>query len=415
MPRTVGTILLVFLSALVCFGLVMLYSTTYATAAESTLIRQTVWILAGGIAAFAVRQLDYRQLGRWSPVLLAAVALALGYLALASLLHDRIPDALFVRLPFVPAEPTKGSFRWLHIWRFSVQPSEFAKILIILFLADYYHRHARFTRHFVRGIVLPLGTAGFVVFLILLGRDLSTTTITATVVAAVSFTAGIRLRYIALVGVAGTLLVLMLIAATPERMSRLMTFQDPEAHQFDEGYQLWASQLALGSGDWRGLGFADSRMKQRYLPEASTDFIVAIVGEELGFLAVVSLIATYFVITGCILVIGCFAADRLGLLLCIGIGLLFGVQALVNISVVSGFCPTTGVTAPFVSYGGSSMLAGMLGIGLVFSVLRDIEENQTEESLQDAVRITDAPTIQTHALRRNITPATPTAPFKDSQ
>ncbi|MFW5802563.1 MAG: FtsW/RodA/SpoVE family cell cycle protein [Verrucomicrobiota bacterium] len=411
MPRTVGTILLVFLSALVCFGLVMLYSTTYATAAESTLIRQTVWILAGGIAAFAIRRFDYRRLGGWSPVLLAAVALALGYLALASLLHDRIPDTLFARLPFVLPDPTKGSFRWLHIWRFSVQPSEFAKIAIILFLADYYHRRARFTRHFVRGVLLPMGIAGFVVVLILLGRDLSTTAITAAVVAALSFIAGIRLRYIVLTGVAGTLLILLMIAATPERMSRLLTFQDPEAHQFDEGYQLWASQLALGSGSWRGLGFADSRMKQRYLPEASTDFIVAIVGEELGFFAVVSLILAYFVITGCILVIGCFAPDRLGLLLCLGIGLLFGVQALVNISVVSGFCPTTGVTAPFVSYGGSSMLAGMLGVGLVFSVLRIIEENQTEESLQDAVRITDTPTIRTNALRCGQPNATP---FKDN-
>ena len=399
MQRTIGTILLVLLTGLVCFGLVMLYSTSYATAAESKLLRQATWVFAGAVGALFVRWTDYRVLGRWSSVLLTGAALALAYLALASLLYGRIPEGLFARLPFVASEPTKGSFRWLHLWRFSVQPSEFAKILIILFLAEYYHRRARFTGRFIPGVLVPLGAVGFVLGLILLGRDLSTTVITGAVVAAVAFTAGVQLRYMVLAGLAGLLLTLGMIAATPERMSRLMTFRNPEAHQHDEGYQLWASQLALGSGNWRGLGFADSRMKQQYLPEASTDFIVAIVGEELGFVAVASLVFGYAAIMVCIIWVGCLAVDRMGLLLCAGVGLLIGLQALVNISVVSGFCPTTGVTAPFVSYGGSSMLAGMLGIGLVFSVLRVTEDNEAEESLHDVVSITDTPSLRTRALQ----------------
>jgi cell division protein FtsW len=378
----------------------MLYSTSYVTSAESKLIRQAAWVVAGGLGAAVVRLADYRTLARWSGVLLCLAGLALAYLALASFLHGRIPQGVFARIPFVAAEPTKGSFRWLRFFGFSLQPSEFAKILLILFLAAYYQRNARFSKRFVPGVLVPFLAAGGVIGLILLGRDLSTSVITGAVVMCMAFVAGVQLRYLVLGVLAGVLLVGAMIAANPERMARLMTYQNPETHRYDDGYQLWASQLALGSGNWSGLGFTNSRMKQQYLPEASTDFIVAIVGEELGYVAVLGLLVGYAAITVCIIWIGCLASDRTGLLLCTGVGLLIGIQALVNISVVSGFCPTTGVTAPFVSYGGSSMLAGMLGIGLVFSVLRVAQRGRDQALFSEPIQVVDTPTLRTRSLAR---------------
>lgn len=404
MQRTAGATLLVLMAILLSCGLLMLYSTTYAVAAEATVLRQGLWILVGLAAALVLRQMDYRVIGRWSSVLLALFALSLAYLGLASLLHGRIPDGLFARLPFVASEPTKGSFRWLSVWRFSLQPSEFAKIGLILFLADYYHKYARFGKQFLRGVAIPLGVAGGVCVLTLLGHDLSTTVIIGSVAGSLAFVAGVRLRYLVLVATAGILATMLMIAANPERMARWLTYKNPEAHQFDEGYQLWASQLALGSGGWHGLGFTNSRMKQRYLPEASTDFIVAIVGEELGFVAVATLVLLYTALTACLFWAGTLAVDRMGLLFCGGLGLLFGIQAFINIAVVSGFCPTTGVTAPFLSYGGSSVVAGLMGIGVAFSVLRIAYQEAAEQGREDRVEINDSPTLRTRALTSGVQP-----------
>ena len=140
--------------------------------------------------------------------------------------------------------------------------------------------------------------------------------------------------------------------------------------------------MALGSGGLTGIGFTKSRLKQRYLPEAHTDFIVAIIGEELGFLSVLGLVALYVLLVASIFWIASQADDRQGVLLCAGVGLNIAFQALINISVVSGFCPTTGVTAPFLSYGGSSMIASLLGIGLVLSVSRGSERDFVRREMQ---------------------------------
>ena len=285
------------------------------------------------------------------------------------------------RLPLVRG-PTKGSFRWLQVGFVSVQPSEFAKPAVILFLADYFGRRARHVAEFRRGFLRPMLAAGSILGLIFLGKDLSVTVITGTVVFVLAFVAGVRLRYLTLLAAAGLILVLLALQSSPERMRRLTVYRAPEEAQHREGYQLWNSQLALGSGGWTGLGFTRSRMKQFYLPEAHTDFIVAIVGEELGYLAVASLILTYCLLLATTVWIAVLAADRQGLLLASGVGLSIAVHAFVNISVVSGFGPTTGVTAPFLSYGGSSMIASLLGIGLVLSVSRIGELEAVRQALQ---------------------------------
>jgi len=172
---------------------------------------------------------------------------------------------------------------------------------------------------------------------------------------------------------AGVLVVVVTLHLSPNRSGRLDTFKDPEKFARGKGYQLWHSQLALGSGGLTGRGFTDSRMKQYFLPEAHTDFIMAIAGEELGFVMVTLVLTVYLALAGTGFWLAVHACDRVGTLLCTGVATSLAVHAFVNLSVVSGFAPTTGVTAPFISYGGSSVLASFLGVGLLFSVSRQTE------------------------------------------
>ena len=370
----------------------MLYSTSYATYGQELIQRQLLWLALGTIGAFVIRYVDYRLFARFSPLLLLLLGGSLLYLALANLCYDAdvIPKTWFGYLPLLADSPTKGSYRWLHFGFASVQPSTFAQVAIILFLADYWNRHARHILEFWRGFAKPLGGIGLVVLLILSGGDLSTTVITGALVFALSFIAGVRLRYLMLALCAGGLVAGMAIMHNPERMSRLTGFRDPQLHKYEEGYQLWSSQLALGSGGWTGVGFTESRMKQNYLPEAPTDFIVAILGEELGFIGVMALLAGYaaFFIVACR--IAAAAVDRTGMFIAVGIGMSTVLHAFVNLSVASGYGPTTGVTAPFLSYGGSSLVVCLAEVGLLLSILRISGKQTLEEEMQAAVQPTPA-------------------------
>jgi len=398
MHRTASTVLLMLVLLLLLFGTVMLYSTSYTAFETGKLARQLTWIAMGGIGALVLWRLDYRPIARMSWVFIVLVALSLAYLAAVALLYktELIPRDMVAKLPLVGG-PIKGSFRWLRFGPASLQPSEFAKLFLVLFLADYYNRRARHAHEIWRGFLRPLAIAGFVIGLVFLGKDLSTTAITGAIVLSVMFVAGVRLRYLGLVAIFGLLFVGVMIKASPERMARMMAFRDPEAHQYDDGYQLWVSQLALGSGGVGGVGFTKSRMKQLYLPEAHTDFIVAIIGEELGFAGIMFVLTLYACTMLAAFWIGLQAVDRTGLLLGVGVGLGIGLQAFVNISVVSGFCPTTGVTAPFLSYGGSSMLAALLSIGILLSVARIAEQSVAEGEGNTTVRARKEPTYRQRA------------------
>jgi cell division protein FtsW len=216
-------------------------------------------------------------------------------------------------------------------------------------------------------------SCGLVVLLILASGSLSATVITGTLVGGLAFIAGVRIRYLLIPVMAGVALVVAVLYVDAERLSRVTSFRDPESIQRDGGYQLWRSQLALGSGGWTGVGFTKSRMKQSYLPEAHTDCIVSIIGEELGFVAVMGVIGAYLLVIVCGAVLAVTASDRLGLLICSGVTLVFAIQVFVNISVVSGFGPTTGVTAPLISYGGSSVVVSLASIGLMLGVAQRTE------------------------------------------
>ena len=364
------TVLIVTTTLLIVLGLSMLYSTSYYIWDEQLLLRQLMWVTLGTVCAVALTFFHYQQISRHSYLLLIAVSLPLAYLALANWLHhlDGPYAAVAGHLPFVGGL-SKGSARWIKIWKLSGQPSEFAKSGIIVFMGPSYSPNVRHLPLFWQGFPQPCGIVGLVILLILLGGDLSTAAITGSVVACILFIAGVRLRFLALATVLAGAVLTGAIYTNPERISRITSYRNPEKVQRSSGYQLWHSQLALGSGGTIGRGFTESRMKHRYLPEAHTDFIVAIIGEELGFIGVLLLLMLYMTLMGCAFWIGCVADTLEGTLICAGIGLSLGLHAFLNISVVSGFCPTTGISVPFISYGGSNMLASLIEVGLLYSVI----------------------------------------------
>jgi len=346
---------LLFVTAvLAVFGLTMLYSASYGQAGLKYFRNQTIWVCIGsgcGIAAFLI---GYKNIANRS-----VLWLILSFLALAS------AALLFA--------PVKGASRWLRFGSFSIQPSEFAKLATAFFVAKYCSDHSRdFSKFFHRRGLIPLGGGILLIITgILLGEDLGTTLLLLAMVSATLFVAGIYLRYALIPLSLVSLLGAFVFFFNSTRMARVTSFMDPEKVQSASGYQLWTSLMALGSGSWFGTGFMTSRMKESYLPEAHTDFIISVIGEELGLIGVVTIIVLYVAWGYYAMRIALKSSTRLGMLLGFAIAFLFSCQAVINLAVVSGSVPTKGMPAPFISYGGSNMIAALSALGVLISIAVD--------------------------------------------
>lgn len=357
------------LLALIGLGLSMVYSASFHGVGGKLFWNQVIWLILGLSAGFILTLLPLRYLFRYSFWLLFIFSLPLFYLALASLVC-RFDNQYLQYFPMTTQ--IKGAIRWLRIsvgsHQFQVQPSEFVKFFLLVFSAAYYGALDREeTKKLIPGILVP-GIALFaVLFLILLGKDLSSTVITGAAVFAIMFFAGVRIHYLMLIALLGFSVVYCAIKFNPERHSRITSYKNPEEKQLDDAFQLWRSQLGMGGGGLSGKGYAKGVLKT-YLPEAHTDFIVAVIGEELGFLGVSLVFTLYLGLCACIYYIARQCRSRPEALLCLGIATLICMQALVNIGVVSGSLPTTGITAPFLSYGGSSLFTLLACSGLIMNI-----------------------------------------------
>jgi cell division protein FtsW len=373
--NSVKVFLIIVVCTLLTFGLCMLYSTSGIdwrpegpVIDNGALKKQLTFIFLGGLFAVFLHYFDYRTLCRMSRVFMIIVAIMLLYLAVAHLLKKNLPMVRSI----------KGAYRWIKLGPLSIQPSEFAKISIILFMADYYHKYNRHSGNFLRGFVYPCLPIAGIGLLIIAGGSLSVTMITGALVMGLLFVCGVRLRYLITVAASGIGMFWMVAKFSPERMRRITSFLDPEAVSQGEGYQLWNSLLALGSGGPFGKGFTASRMKLEYLPEAHNDFILSIVGEELGYVGLCAVIVLYLAFLYASLKIASQATDYRGMIVATGLGLGVCLHGMVNIGVISGAFPTTGVTAPFISYGGSSMFAALISVGIIMSVARESEKAEIE-------------------------------------
>ena len=350
------------------FGLVMLYSTTAESKGEYMIMKQGQWIIIGMFAALGVSRLNYQNLLQYRHQVLIVLAVPLAYLAFVHLLSIAgVSSAVLNKFPMVRS--VNGAYRWLFIGPYSVQPGELTKLGLILYIASYFGQNPRNAPQLVKGFVKPCTVIAVVLMLILLGGSLSITFLSGCLVMAMLFVAGVRLRYFIIMIMMGAILVATVLTLSPNRLKRVTdSWLNPAAHKKTSGYQLYHSQIALGSGGPQGLGLSKGIMKRGYLPESHTDFIMAVVGEELGLRGIVLILAIYALLVACAFVIAAQAVDRQGLLIAFGIGFSIGLHALLNVAVVSGAMPTTGVTAPFVSYGGSNMMLTWLGIGLLYNV-----------------------------------------------
>ncbi len=281
---------------------------------------------------------------------------------------------ILVLLPGVGRD-VNGSQRWLPLGPFTLQPSEFAKLAVVVYLAGYLVRQADMVRTQWQGFVLPLCVLGVVALLLMAEPDFGATVIVAGSAFGMLFLAGVRLVYflgilgLSLLGLVG------LIFSAPYRMQRLTAYTDPWADPFGSGFQLIQSLIAFGRGEWFGVGLGSSVQKLFYLPEAHTDFVFSIWAEETGFLGACLVIGLYVALIGRVMWVGRKAAaagEDFGAYLCYGIALVFSGQAFVNMGVSSGLLPTKGLTLPFVSYGGTSLIVCCAMLALVLRVEREL-------------------------------------------
>ena len=331
--------------ALLLSGLIVLYAASYYNAQDrgnalSEVVSQLLGIAAGAILMLFLLRIDYRILQK---------ARICGALLLASLVL-----LVLVAIPGV-GSMVNGSRRWLRIGPIGFQPSEVAKYAVILFLARLLSRKDHDVTRFWRGLAPAFIFPGIAFVLILLQPNLSTAGSILIVSAVMVMAAGARWLHLGGVGVCGLILGGYYALSEPYRRARLMSFRDPFAYLSNEGYQLSQSLLAFGSGGLFGMGLGMGRQKYAFLPYPESDFIFAVVGEDMGFIGCIAVLSLFmlFVFFGLRVAIRC--RDRFGSLLAGGITAMIGVQTVLNVAVVIGMMPTTGLPLPFFSAGGTSV------------------------------------------------------------
>jgi cell division protein FtsW len=263
-----------------------------------------------------------------------------------------------------------GASRWFRMGWFSFQPSEWAQLAIILYFADVLARKRSLIQDFFKGVLPALVVLGMTVGLILAEPDLGTAMATACVAMLLLFIAGVRWQVLAFLILAAIPTVIFLIAMKPYRMQRILTYLDPWADPKGSGFQLIQSLIALGSGGLMGVGLGESRQKLFYLPAAHTDFVFSVIGEEMGFVGTMTVLVLLGLLFWLGLKISLSATTPFGLLAGLGIVSLLALEASVHIGVATGIIPTKGLPLPFVSYGGTSLMANLVSVAVLLNVTR---------------------------------------------
>ncbi|MBB3867984.1 stage V sporulation protein E [Geobacillus sp. NFOSA3] len=360
MPRKKSTpdfLLIILTFSLLAIGLIMVYSASAIWAEykfhDSFFFakRQLLFASAGVIAMFFIMNIDYWTWRDWSKVLIIVC-----FLLLVLVL---IPGVGMVR---------NGSRSWIGVGAFSIQPSEFMKLAMIAFLAKYLSENQKNITSFKRGLLPALALVFFAFGMIMLQPDLGTGTVMVGTCIAMIFVAGARISHFIGLGILGLAGFAALVLSAPYRIKRITSFLNPWEDPLGSGFQIIQSLYAIGPGGLFGLGLGQSRQKFFYLPEPQTDFIFAILAEELGFIggSLVLLLFSLLLWRGVRIALG--APDLYGSFLAIGIISMVAIQVMINIGVVTGLMPVTGITLPFLSYGGSSLTLMLMAIGVLLNI-----------------------------------------------
>lgn len=342
---------------IVVLGLVMIYSASAIIATPRFgadtpyffMTRQCIWLFAGAVAMVALMHLDPTHIRNPRLIYLGMAFVAVGLIV-----------ALF-------QSPINGTHRWVQFPWFQLQPSEFAKPAMVLFLATFLARREERINE-LTSTLLPLGfILALYAGLILLGRDFGTAATLVLIAAGMVFAAGLSWRYIAGFAVLLVPAAIYFAVSAEYRRDRLTSFLDPERDPLGKGFHALQSLIALGTGGFEGLGIGNGRQKLFFLPEPHTDFIFSIIGEELGFIGAFLLLAAFAILAWRGFRIVRFTGDRFVFYAALGFTLMIAVPALINVSVALCLLPTKGLPLPLVSYGGSSLIASLIAVGMLLN------------------------------------------------
>ena len=371
-------VLLIASLALLGIGLVMVTSASISIADRNLsspfyyLQRQTLYVMLGLMAGWLVYQL---RLVYWEKSGMALLGLSLFLL-------------IMVLIPGIGKE-VNGSTRWISLGVFNLQVSEAVKLFLIIYVAGYLVRHGETVRTSIWGFIKPMMMIGLAAFLLLEQPDFGATVVIIGTVLAMMYLGGVHfVQFLIFVGLFSSA-AYVLIVTSPYRMERMTSFLNPWADPYNSGFQLTQSLIAIGTGGWFGTGLGGSVQKLFYLPEAHTDFLFAVLSEELGFLGVFTIIALYAVVFYRAIQIGLQAekcGNRFAAYVAYGIGIWLAMQATINIGVNMGVLPTKGLTLPMMSYGGSSVIICCMAIGLLLRIHHECAEYKQQAINRRAAR-----------------------------
>jgi len=341
---------------LALFGVVMVYSASAVLAQKENgnqfhyVLKQGVWVAIGFVVMLLAMQFNYQQLKNRRIVYSLLILCTIGLVSVFGF------------------SSVNGAHRWIKLPGANLQPSEISKLSLIIFLAYFLEKRAGEEGDFWRTFV-PCGVVtGFLAALVVIEPDFGTAMMLVLIFTVMIFTAGARVRHLALAAAPALVVAAGLLILVPWRLKRLMTFLDPWADQQGGGFQVVQSLIAIGSGGTNGLGFAQGKQKMLFLPFAHSDFIFAVVGEELGLVGALAVVAVFALFLWRGVRTALLAPDRFGMLLSLGIVTSIVAQALFNISVVLSLVPTKGIPLPFISYGGSSLVPTLAAVGILLNV-----------------------------------------------
>ncbi|MEO6970756.1 MAG: putative lipid II flippase FtsW [Chthoniobacterales bacterium] len=377
MQRKSAYILFLAVLGLLAIGIVILFSTgAFARDSQGDVYfyvrKHAIWLGIGLVACIGAALVDYHFWQRTWYVWFGVAVVGLTLCFLPPLRHK-----------------INGSWRWLSFHGITCQPSEFAKIAAVFFLAYWFSRYETQSKQAWRGFILPMAMVGVLLSLIITEVDLGTTVLIGATTFVLMFIAGSNLALLGTIPLGGLGAILFLATCIPERLARLMAFLHPEDYKMGAGFQQWQALIAFGSGGIDGLGLGNGRQKMSYLPYAHTDFIFPIVGEELGLRFTLLVVFLFVLIIICGMTIALHARDRFGLLLASGIVSLIAFQAAINIGVVTSLLPNKGLPLPLVSYGGSNLMVALFSIGILLNIYRQgVLEPAPRKEMAMRVRVT---------------------------
>jgi len=351
--------LIIFAAALglVVIGLVIVFSASYSTGMQRFqdpyyyIKRQLVGAALGLCVFWVVQRIDYRL---FRPLALPGIALAVFLLVVVLLVGSE----------------AGGSRAWLYVAGIRFQPAELVKLAVVNFIAAYVAYRRDGMRRFWSGLIPPLAVVGLIFGLIMLQPDFGTGIALVGTAVIMLFAAGVNLGHLVGIGLAGLPVLAALVYTRPYRWRRITSFLDPWADPLDSGWNIIQSLLAIGSGGLFGLGLGAGRQKFAYLPEQHTDFIFSVLGEELGFVGTMTVVALFFVIAWRGYRVALLAPDLYGSMLAVGLTSMLVFQAMLNIGVATGSLPVTGITLPFVSFGSTSLVVSLAAVGVLLNISR---------------------------------------------